>query len=124
MTLTVTKKVAIEKAKKDAKKAYTEKYLACMFILVEDTSRFQGLKCALDNQYLMDKDAYPTSMPQVLKLLEKNKADSGAVEKPKYYDNDSGVVFAQTESWDAHVTCHKCSKKGHRVNDCPDLTYA
>ena len=32
--------------------------------------RFQGLKISLDNQYLMDKDAYPTTMPQAPKLLE------------------------------------------------------
>ena len=50
-----------------------------MFILVADKSRFQGLKRALDNQYLMDKDAYPITMPQVLKLLEKFKAENGAV---------------------------------------------
>ena len=95
-----------------------------MFILVADKSRFQGFKCALDNQFLLDKDAYPTSMPQALKLLEKFKADSGVASNVADYDDDTGVQFAQTETWDAHVTCHKCGKKGHRVNDCPDLTDA
>ena len=40
VALTVTMKVAIEKSKKDAKKASTEEYLACLFILVADKSRF------------------------------------------------------------------------------------
>ena len=78
----------------------------------------------LDNQFLLDKDAYPTSMPQALKLLEKFKADSGVAPNVADYDDDTGVQFAQTETWDANVTCHKCGKKGHRVNDCPDLTDA
>ena len=51
--------------------------LSCIFILVADGGRFQGLKRALDNQYLMDNDAYPTTMPQALKLLEKYKAEVG-----------------------------------------------
>ena len=40
------------------------------FMLVANGGRFQGLKRALDNQYLMDKDVYPNTMPQALKLLE------------------------------------------------------
>ena len=67
-----------------------------MFILVADKSRFQGLKCALDNQYLMDKDAYPTSMTQDLKLLEKFKANNGTATIATDYDDDSVVAFAQT----------------------------
>ena len=54
--------------------------MSCLFILVADGGRFQGLKRALDNQYLMDKDAYPTTIPQALKLLEKYKAEFGATE--------------------------------------------
>ena len=72
----------------------------------------------------MDKDAYPTTMPQALKLLEKFKSDSGTVTKGNDSDDETGVAFAQTENWDANVTCHKCGVKGHRVNDCPDMTAA
>ena len=53
----------------------------CLFILVDDGGRFQGLKRALDNQYLMDKYAYPTTMPHALKLLEKYKAEVSATEQ-------------------------------------------
>ena len=42
--LTTAKKVAIEKARDDAKKVSWEEYLSCLFILVSDKSRFQGLK--------------------------------------------------------------------------------
>ena len=54
----------------DAERQSCEEYLACLFILVADGGRYQGLKRALDNQYLMDKDAYPCTMSQALKLLE------------------------------------------------------
>ena len=41
----------------DAERMSYEEYLSCLFILVADGGRFQGIKRALDNQYLMDKDA-------------------------------------------------------------------
>ena len=59
----------------DEERMSCKEYLLCLFILVADGGRFQGLKHALDNQYLMDKDAYPTTMPQTLKLIEKYKAE-------------------------------------------------
>ena len=46
----------------DAERGSYEKYLACLFILVADGGRYQGLDQALDTQYLVDK-------PQALKLL-------------------------------------------------------
>ena len=58
-----------------------EEYLSCLFIIVADGGRFQGLKRALDNQYLMDKDAYSKTMPQALKLLDKYKAEVSATEQ-------------------------------------------
>ena len=89
---------------------------------VTDDGRYQGLKQALDNQYLMDKDAYPETLPQALKLLEKFKSESfndTATGKPA---GDSGVAFAQTERYSP--TCFKCGMKGHTVNDCPKLDEA
>ena len=59
----------LQKVKADAERASCEEYLSCLFILVADGGRYQSLKRALDNQHLMDRDAYPTTMPQALKLL-------------------------------------------------------
>ena len=59
-----------------------------LFILVADSGCFQGLKRALDNQFLLDKDAYPTTMPQALKLLEKFKAEVGTTPKGRADSSD------------------------------------
>ena len=74
----------------DAERGSCDEYLACLFILVPDGGRYQSLKGALDNQYLMDKDAYPETLPQALKF---NDAATG---KPA---GDSGVAFAQTKGY-------------------------
>ena len=105
----------------DADRMSCEEYLSCLFILVAYRGRFQGLKRALDNQYLMDKDAYPTTMPQALKLLEKYKAEVGATEKNADSAGESGIAFAQADAWQSNTTCYICCERGHGINDCPKL---
>eukprot|EP00957_Ditylum_brightwellii_P188781 14369788-Ditylum_brightwellii.AAC.1 len=60
----------------DTERSACNKYLACLFILVAYGQRYQGLKQALDNQFLMDKDTYPCSLPQAMKLLEQFKPEA------------------------------------------------
>ena len=67
--LTTISKDELEKVKKDAKKSACEEYLSCLFILVSDYGRFQGLKIALDNQFLLDRYLYPTTIPQALRII-------------------------------------------------------
>ena len=98
-----------------------EEYLSCIFILVADGGRFQGLKRALYNQYLMDKYAYPTTMPRALKLLDKYKAEVGATEQNADSDGESGVSFTQADAWQSNTTCYSCGEHGHGVNYCPKL---
>ena len=86
----------LKKVKADAERASCEEYLSCLFILVADGGRYQGLKRALDNQYLMDRDAYPTTMPQALKLLETFKPESTADVAPNETGGGAGVAFTQT----------------------------
>ena len=93
-----------------------------MSILVAGGGRYQGLKRALDNQYLMDKDAYPETLPQALKLLEQFKPELFADAAPGESAGDSGVAFAQTKG--QVITCFNCCGKGHTVNDCPQLDAA
>ena len=75
------------------------RFLSCLFILVADSGRFQGLKRDLGNQFLLDKDAYPTTMQQALKLLEKFKAEVVTRYKGRADSGDkSGVAFAQVQT--------------------------
>ena len=109
----------LKKVLSDAERSSCDKYLACLFILVADGGRYQGLKRALDNQYLMDKDAYPCSLPQAMKLLEQFKPEAfneAAAGEPA---SDAGVAFAQTDGY--VPTCFNCRAKGHTVNECPKL---
>ena len=89
----------LQKVLLDAERGSCNKYLACLFILVADGGRYQGLKQVLDNQYLMDKDAYPKTLPQALKLLEQFKSESFADAATGEPAGDSGVAFAQTNSY-------------------------
>ena len=104
----------------DAERMSCQEYLPCLFILVADGGRFQGLTRALDKQYLMDKDAYLTTMPQVFKLLEKYKAEVGATEQNTDSAGESGVSFAQDDDWQLNTTCYICGEHDRGVNDCPD----
>ena len=67
-----------------------------LLILVADGGRYQGLKRALDNQYLMYKDAYPCTRPQAFKFLEQFKPESTNEVIPAESGGGPGVVFTQT----------------------------
>ena len=105
----------------DAERISCKGYLSCLFILVVDGVRFQGIKRALDKQYLIDKDAYPTNMPQALKLLEKYKAEFGATEQNADSDGEYGVAFSQADAQQFNTTCNSYGERGHGVNECSNL---
>ena len=106
----------------DAERQSCDEYLACLFILVADGGRYQGLKHALDNQYLKDKDAYPCTRPHALKLLEQFKPESTNEVIPGESGGEPGVAFTQTGGY--RHTCYNCHAKGHTVNECPKLDEA
>ena len=88
----------LEKVQKDAKNSACEEYFSRLFILVAYSGRFQGLNRALDNQFLLDKDAYPTTMPQSLNLLEYFKAEVGTTPKGRADSGDDySVAFSQAQ---------------------------
>ena len=125
MDKTTISKDELEKVKKDAKKSVCEEYSSCLFILVADFGRFQGLKRALNNQFLLDKDVYLTNIPQALNILESFKAEVGTTLKGRAGSGDeSGVAFAQAQSWAQSMLCHHCGVKVHGVNECTKLTRA
>ena len=65
----------------------------------------------------MDNDAYPRTLPHAMKLLEKFKPEAFAEAATGEPGGDSGVAFAQTESY--VPTCFNCCVKGHTVNEYP-----
>ena len=87
----------------DAERGSCDEYFACLFILVADGGRYQGLKRALDNQYLMDKDAYPETLPQALKLLEQFKPELFADAVTGKPAGNSRVTFPLTKAIRQHV---------------------
>eukprot|EP00957_Ditylum_brightwellii_P080950 6157805-Ditylum_brightwellii.AAC.1 len=67
----------------------------------------------------MDKDAYPCTLPQAIKLFEQFKPEALADATMSKPGGDTGVAFTQTEGYTQ--TCFNCRAKGHTVNECPRL---
>ena len=98
MDPTTISKDELEKVQRDAKNSACEEYLSFLFILFSDCGCFQGLKRSLDYQFLMDKDVYPTTMPQALKIIESFKAEVVTTPKGRADSGDeSGASFAQAQ---------------------------
>ena len=113
---TTISKDELEKVQKDAKKSACEEYLSCLFILDANSGRLQGLKRALNNQFLLDKYSYPTTVPHALKLLDKFKAEVGTTPKGHAEPGvESGVFFAQAQSWAQMMVFHHNGVKRHGV---------
>eukprot|EP00957_Ditylum_brightwellii_P163778 12468717-Ditylum_brightwellii.AAC.1 len=70
----------------------------------------------------MDKDAYPCTLPQAIKLLEQFKPEALADATTGEPGGDTGVAFAQTEGYTP--TCFNCRAKGHTVNNCSQINAA
>ena len=85
---TTISKDELEKVQKDAKKWGCEEYLSCLFMLVANSGSFQGLKRALDNQFLLEKDAYYITMPKTLNILDKFKDEVGTTPKDRADSGD------------------------------------
>ena len=102
--------------------ASCEEYLSCLFIRVSDNTRFKGLKEALDNQFLLDKSAYPQELSEALKLLKNFKVSGGSgaanrAQQPETAVPSAGLAFAQ-----ASDQCFACGGKGHHASECPNTS--
>ena len=83
----------LKKVKADAERVACDEYLSCLFTLVADDGRYQGLKHALDNQYHMDNDAYLNTMHEALKLLERFKPENTPDVAPSDTGGGARVAF-------------------------------
>ena len=105
------------------------KIFNCLFIRLADLQRFKGLKTALNNQFLLDKDAYPLTLSEALKLLKNDKVPGQGKDMQHQPQWESGLAFAQAgkagksnkEFRSAHKDhdCFGCGKAGHLMFECP-----
>ena len=70
----------------------------------------------------MDKNVYPCSLPQAMKLFQQFKPEAFAEAATGEPGGDSGVAFAQTDGY--VPTYFNCRVKVHTVNECPKLDAA
>ena len=125
------------------KKKIQEQILAMVIIKRADKRRFGNLQIELKNSFLLGKDEYPKSVPEVLKILNNYKpvwtspngrsTDSNVNSRSGNPPNNNGVTFLQTQgattnieflrgsngSFFANVTCRLCGLKGHYQSHCP-----
>jgi hypothetical protein len=91
-----------------------EKFMTWVFLAGVDTKKYGRLKTELNNAYVAGQNNYPK---KVESMLSHNMNDKGV----HMTDEDKGqatlTTFMQKPK---NVTCYRCGKKGHCVNECPD----
>ena len=96
-----------------------EEFLACLFILLADNSRYKGLKIDLANYFTMGNSNYPKTLVASKRFL----TDYIVIDKSncaKQEPDDAGVVFSKRDhdnDWKKNVTCHGCVLKEHQLKE-------
>ena len=100
--------------------ARSEEFLACLFILLADNSRYKGLKIELANDFTMGQSNDPKTVVTAKKLLT-DYITPGKSTYVKQEPDDAGVAFSKTyrdKNWKNNASCHGCGLKGHQLKEC------
>jgi hypothetical protein len=89
---------------------------AVAFLLGCDKSRYGRLIDDLENDFLQGRNHYPMTLVAAYNLVTNWKQENRFWRTPVA----DGVAFANVEKDISNITCHKCMKKGHYANKCPD----
>jgi hypothetical protein len=117
-----------DQQREDVKAEDIARSTAMSFLLGCDRGRYGRLIEDLENDFLQGWNNYPTTVAAAYNLLTNWKQEN-------CYDgwrppSADGVVFANVDgehgerkqrAGKGHITCHRCSKKGHYTSECPDL---
>ena len=106
--------------KEAAMTASSEKFLACLFILLADNGWYKGLNIKLANNFTMIQSKYPKTVVVAKRLLTDYIAPGKSTNVKQKQDN-AGVAFRKTDcdnDWKKNVSCHGCGPKGHQLKEC------
>ena len=136
----------------ELKKIETDKLnkeiIAMAMIKRADKKRFGNLQIQLKNSFLLGNNEYPTTVPDVLKILNNYKQEwhnginptrnnhNNSNNNNNNNNNSSGVSLLQAQantyninylrgtngSFFANITCRLCGYKGHYQSHCPVAT--
>ena len=89
---------------------------AVAFLLGCDRARYGRLIDDLENDFLQGRNHYPMTLVAAYNLVTNWKQENRFWRTPVA----DGVAFANVEKDISNITCHKCKKKGHYANKCPE----
>ena len=119
--------------KKLEKKKIHDEIVAMALIKRSDKKRFGNLQIQLKNSFLLGKNEYPTTIPDVLKVLNNYKQEWKGHVNPNRTETSQGVNLLQSANNEmsvpylrgtnnkffSHITCRLCGYKGHFQSHCP-----
>jgi hypothetical protein len=125
------------------KKKLREEIMATAILKRADKKRYGNLLIHIKNNYLMGNNLYPTTVADVLRVLDNYEKEWPGGAKPSNKDErpapvqrkagtaftlvgagDSKVIFLRgtNNSFFANITCNLCKIKGHYQSHCPVCT--
>jgi predicted Fe-S protein YdhL (DUF1289 family) len=102
-----------------------DEYKACLFIKTANGKRYNGLKVKLQNLNLFNHGAYPKTVEEAYRMLQKYEPEVGATQnRTRQQEYEDSLAFGQVardlKDW-SQVQCHGCGEKGHGVRRCPKM---
>lgn len=123
------------------KKRLQEEIVATAIMKRADKKRYGNLQIQMKNNFLMGNDMYPTSVADVIRILDNYEKEWPVSSKPsgsnegKEISKRTGVAFALSQgkkkihylkgsnnSFFPAITCNICGVKGHYQSHCPVCT--